>query len=512
MKAIFLRLIGAALSGVLVYVSYEPLGWSWAAILGMTLFIACLLPGGTTQVSTKLGMALGVSHFLTLYLLLLPWVGEFVGMMPFLALASYLALFGIVLGGLGVHILKLRYGLWLFAFFFTAVEWLRSNYPFGGFAWVRLAWGQINSPLAAWVSIGGPALVTLLTVFIACTLCAVAFRRLPLKQVLSAVVLVTVFTISINVHLGSGDNTGEVRVAAIQGNVPRMGLDFNAQRRAVLGNHVNQTLTLPIAEKVDLVIWPENASDVNPFADAEASRLITGAVDQLQVPILVGTITADQVGPRNTMVVFDPKTGVGDYHYKKFLQPFGEYMPWRGFFRLFSKLVDQAGNFQPGMGNGTVSVTAAQSDKNVVVGIATCYEIAFDQASRDAVNAGAEILTSPTNNATFGFTDMTYQQLGMSRMRAMELDRAVVVAATSGVSAIVHPDGSVSQHTEIFTADTLIETLPLRNTITIAARFGYLIESLLVIMGWLVAVAAIISNRRNRATAVAPHEANPVTA
>ena len=33
-------------------------------------------------------------------------------------------------------------------------------------------------------------------------------------------------------------------VALVQGNVPRSGLDFNAQRRAVLDNHVRQTMEL----------------------------------------------------------------------------------------------------------------------------------------------------------------------------------------------------------------------------------------------------------------------------
>ncbi len=506
------RLILSALSGVLVYASYEPVGWFWAGIIGMALFIATLLPAFSGRVSVIMGMALGVTHFFSLYVLLLPWIGEFVGAMPYLALAGYLALFGILIGGVGVKILQLKYGLWLFPFFFIAVEWLRSNYPFGGFAWVRLAWGQVSGPLAAWTRMGGPALVSFLVILLACLCCALAFRRIPTKSFATAIVIIAVATLAMNAQLNRGEDVGQVRVAAIQGNVPRMGLDFNAQRRAVLRNHVNQTLELNPSDQVDMVVWPENASDVSPFADAQAGELITDTVQTIKTPILVGTITADDVGPRNTMVVFDPQTGAGEYHYKKFLQPFGEYMPMRDFFRLFSPLVDQAGNFQPGDGTGTVTVTAAQSGHDITVGIATCYEIAFDAAGREAVQAGAEILTSPTNNATFGFTNMTYQQLGMSRMRAIELDRAVVVAATSGVSAIVHPDGSVSQETEIFTNATLIEDLPLRNSLTIAARFGYLIEGSLVIMGWLVAAAAIIQVRQKGTAKITQSDTTPVIA
>ena len=249
---------------------------------------------------------------------------------------------------------------------------------------------------------------------------------------------------------------------------------------------------------MDLVIWPENSSDVNPFTDTQASTLITSAVEHAQAPILVGTITQDEVGPRNTMVVFDPESGTGEYHNKKYLQPFGEYMPHRDFFRMFSPWVDSAGNFQPGDGTGTVTMDAAKLGRAVVVGIQTCYEVIFDQAGRDAIANGAEFLATPTNNATFGFTDMTYQQLAMSRMRAIEFDRAVVVSATSGVSAIVMPDGSVDQNTRIFEAATLVAEIPLKQTVTLAARVGFYVELVLVIMGVLSGVAALWLNTRSQ--------------
>src|SRR5699024_9975084 len=116
----------------------------------------------------------------------------------------------------------------------------------------------------------------------------------------------------------------------------------------------------------------------------------------------------------------------------------------------------------------------------------------------DAVLGGAQILTTPTNNATFGFTDMSYQQLAMSRMRATELDRAAVVPATSGVSAIVHPDGTVSARTQIFTADTLVEELPLRDSITFAARYGSVVQVILVVLGVVSALAALWTTRQSQ--------------
>ena len=488
-----LRLVLAAFGGWLAYLGYEPHGQWELALVGVALFIAALSPWGREQVGKRRGALLGFAHFFTCYLFLLPWVGEFVGAFPFVALSFFEALYGALIGAGGVILLRSRIGSLFFPLFYVAVEFFRSSWPFGGFAWVRLAWGQVDGPLSLLAPLGGPALVTAAAVTAALGLVLLFSRR----YLAGVIALVTVATVSLGAFpLTNPGNTrtGAVTVAAIQGNVPRMGLDFNAQQRAVLANHVESTKKL--SQPVDMVIWPENSSDVNPFADTQARELIEEAVDAVGAPILVGTITRDEIGPRNTMVVFDPKLGTGEYHHKKYLQPFGEWMPFRSFFRLFSSYVDQAGNFKPGTGNGLVHMVAAQLEHPVAVGVATCYEVAFDAAYRDAVRAGAQILATPTNNATFGFTDMTYQQLAMSRFRAMELDRAVVVAATSGVSAILAPDGTVISQTDIFTQDQLVATLPLKEGLTPAAQWGRALEWILTSLGLLALIGCAIFCRR----------------
>lgn len=481
-----LTLLLAAASGVFMYAATQPIGWWPAGIAGMGLLYFVLLRAR----SKRQGALFGWVHGVVTYLLLLPWIGEFVGPLPYIALALTESLYSILLGAFGVLLVRWpRFGPIAFSLWVVAVEWLRSSWPFGGFPWTRAAWGQLGGALQWFAPIGGPALVTAMLAISGAGL-ALLLRK---PRVWGAMYLIVPLALGTALSfMQVGEQTGTVKIAAIQGNVPRLGLDFNAQRRAVLANHVAETQRLD--EPVDLVIWPENSSDVNPFADAEARAGIDAAVRHAQAPVLVGTITRDEVGLRNTMVVFDPEDGVGDWHHKKFLQPFGETMPMREFFRMFSKFVDLAGNFQPGDGSGVVHMD------DVAVGIATCYEIAFDPAGREAVRNGAQILTSPTNNATFGFTDMTYQQLAMSRMRALELDRAVVVAATSGVSAIVQPDGTVTQHTHIFESGTLIAELPLKDSKTIAARFGSFIEYTMGIMGALLASAAVLYARKSKET------------
>lgn len=510
----FLLLTAAAfVAGVGLFASYQPTGLWWAAPLGFAVYFLAIHHALTNAGSSTKGVwgwSLWLSwvQAMACYLFLLPWVGEEVGAIAWIGLSLLESLFGLLFGAglallalwsrrrsraasnpatlagsLPTAILLIGVPAW-----FVATEWLRSNWPFGGFGWSRVAWGQLTGPMENWVAVAGPALVTFMVV-----LSGVAVALLVARRWITTAGTLAV-TLGGGLVLGAvptswGGTTSEsasddtVSIAAVQGNVPRLGLGFNEQRRAVLQNHLDATHRLAEEvdsgdrERPDLVIWPENASDINPLTDTDAYEDISEAAAAVGVPLLVGTITSDEVGTRNTFIVWDPETGPGEEHIKKFLQPFGEYMPMRDFLRNFSPYVDQAGNFKPGDGPGVVEANG------ITVGVATCYEVSFDAAYRDAVNNGATVFASPTNNATFGFTDMTYQQLAMNRMRALEYDRSVVVAATSGVSAIVDPNGDVVDRTEIFRAGLLQEDIELRDTETMSARIGPVGEWLLALLG-----------------------------
>ena len=186
-------------------------------------------------------------------------------------------------------------------------------------------------------------------------------------------------------------------MAAVQGNVPRLGLEFNAQRRAVLDNHVRETIRLADdvragrAPQPMFVIWPENSSDIDPLANPDAKAEISAAAAAIGAPILVGGVVAaarlhpDNPISNNSVIVWNPQTGPADRHDKQIVQPFGEYLPWRSFFRHLSSYADRAGYFVPGSGNGVVHAAG------VPVGVATCWEVIFDRAARESVRSGAQI-------------------------------------------------------------------------------------------------------------------------
>ena len=108
-----------------------------------------------------------------------------------------------------------------------------------------------------------------------------------------------------------------------------------------------------------------------------------------------------------------------------------------------SPYADRAGYFVPGDGNGVVHAAG------VPVGVTTCWEVIFDRAARESVRNGAQLLAVPTNNATFDEA-MSEQQLAFGRLRAVEHDRYVVVAGTTGISAVIAPDGRELARTGFF--------------------------------------------------------------
>nr|WP_120492683.1 apolipoprotein N-acyltransferase [Corynebacterium lactis] len=495
-------LVLSAAAGGLQFLSYEPTGWWPAAWIGLALLFVALLRCSTWRFSLLVGFAWGTSTAL----FSLPWIGSFVGYGPYVALSAVLGLLAMPAAWAMWFVGNSGLPTWLrlpgMAALVAAGEALLQRWPFGGFPWLRVAWGQVDGPLAPAVALGGTALVSFLAALAAAGLVALLSRRFLTGLGLVAVALLVGSALPMLQPLPEAAPEAQTRVAVIQGNVPRLGLEFNAQRRAVLQNHADATGELARRvrageeQQPDVVIWPENSSDVSPFRDSEAARIIDSAAANIAAPIVVGTFTYDN-GTQNTMVVWDPALGPTERHEKIYLQPFGETMPFRDLLRHVSDMVDRAGNMTPGSGDGVVATGEGTPFlKPVKLGLATCYEVVFDGAYRNAVRNGATMLATPTNNATFGFTDMTYQQLAMSRMRAMEFQRSTFVAATSGVSAIIDAHGAVGKQSKIFEQKVLTATLPQYSHMTLAARFGAWIEGGIVAFGIVCLVGALVGALR----------------
>ena len=124
-----------------------------------------------------------------------------------------------------------------------------------------------------------------------------------------------------------------------------------------------------------------------------------------------------------------------------------------------------------------------------------------DGVLREGVQDGGRVLLSSSNNADFGRTDESVQQLAFTRIRAIELGRAVANVSTVGITAVIQADGTVTQSLPWYTAGTLVADVPLHDTVTPDAAYGADVEFGLGGIGvaLLLGVAPLPVRRRNRA-------------
>ncbi|ANJ06105.1 apolipoprotein N-acyltransferase [Streptomyces parvulus] len=499
----------AALSGVLLYVSFPPRTLWWLALPAFAVLGHVLRGRGW-----KAGLGLGYLFGLGFLLPLLVWTGVEVGPGPWLALVAIEALFVAAVGAGVAAVSKLpAWPVWAAALW-IAGEAARARVPFDGFPWGKIAFGQADGVFLPLAALGGTPVLGFAVVLCGFGLGEAArlavgarrgarVRRGAAAVALAAVAVPVVAAVAARPLVSDEAQDGTATVAVIQGNVPRAGLDFNSQRRAVLDHHARETERLAAevdagkADRPDFVLWPENSSDIDPFANADARMVIDRAAKAIGVPVSVGGVVERDGKLLNEQILWDPDKGPVDTYDKRQIQPFGEYLPLRSLIGAingeWTSMVSR--DFSRGTEPGVFTMAGTR------VGLVTCYEAAFDWAVRSEVADGAQLISVPSNNATFDRSEMTYQQLAMSRVRAVEHSRTVTVPVTSGVSAIIMPDGRITQRTGMFVADSLVQEVPLRSVETPATRLGVLPEIALVLVaaggvGW--AVGAGVRGRRAR--------------
>lgn len=506
------RPAAAAAAGVLVWTSFPPLNWwpaAWVGVGALTLTVRT----GSFRRAALCGWLFGLGMFVPMLSFL-----RGLGVDAWLVLSVGEALWFALLGPALRRAATLPWWPVAAALLWVTEEWARDRVPFGGFPWGRLAFGQAHGPLLPLAAIGGAVLVTLATAVMGAVVAwgvlaaargrrqrsAPAWRGVAAALAVSGLAVGGAFAVGLPTAGTSTHGPAHAVVALVQGNVPRLGLDEFAQRRAVTANHLAQTRALAAAVKAgrvpapQLVIWPENATDDDPRHDPIARSMVDEAVHAVGVPVLVGAVL-DGPGPdhvSNAAVVWSPTTGPGERYVKRHLVPFGEYLPFRSVLsRLIGRFSLIPKDFAAGTRPGILQVGPVRLADVI------CFEVADDGVVRDAVVGGGRLLTVQTNNATYerpgddGYGGETAQQLEMSRLRAVEHGRAVVVAATSGVSAVIAPDGRVLQRTGVFTPAAVVADVPLRDPQTVADRVGGWPEWVLALAG-LVSIA--VPRRRRR--------------
>jgi apolipoprotein N-acyltransferase len=500
----------ALTGGLALTAAFPPIGIWPLAPAGPALLAVALWRRGL-RASLLAGLVFGLAFFVPL----LSWLLN-VAWYAWLALAVAEAVIFALLAVGQRLLLDLRAWPVAVAGWWVCAEALRSRWPYA-FPWGRLAMSQAGTPAAPWAAVGGAPLLSFLVALAGTTLAWAllvpgwragrpsGLRRwaLALLAFAGAAGLALAGALLPVGQLPPGTPTAVV--AAVQGNVPyAQSLPDLLRASTVTANHAAATEQLAAQVRAgarpapSLVIWPENSTDIDPRFDAGVYATIAGAVNAIGRPVLVGTLLANPV--RNAGVLWLPGRGPGQTYVKRQLVPFGEYIPFRWLLKHITSLVNlQPQNFTAG--HRAVVFRAGP----VRLGDVICYEVGFDGLVSSEVNAGANLLAVQTNDATFevdGQRGETLQQLAMARIRAVESNRAVVVASTTGVSAIIAPDGRLIAHSGTWQRAVLEARVPLVSQRTLADRIGAWPQAVIVALTLAaLAWAAAVTLRRRRTAA-----------
>jgi apolipoprotein N-acyltransferase len=495
--------------GLALYASFPPVDAWPLAVLGPALLVLALT-GRSLRGSFGCALAFGLAQFVPLlsWLVNLAWYA-------WAALAgSEAVIFALLAIGQRL-LLRLPYWPVAVAGWWVLIEGVRDRWPYA-FPWGRLAMSQSTAPDVRWVAFGGAPLLSFLIALTGAMLArAVLVWLAPagMGSVRGRWTATVAAVVTAGLVLAGGllpaDPVGgapTAQVAAIQGNVPRArNLPQQLSATQVTQNHVEATLKLAAQVKAgqrpapDLVIWPENATDLDPFQNPSVYAQLSTAVAAIGKPILVGEVLNDP--RRNVGQLWVPGRGPTTLYVKRQLVPFGEYIPFRGIISSFSDLPAlQPIDFTAGHRPVVFDVG------KIRLGDVICYEVAFDHLVRSEVTAGANLLAVQSNDADFeidGQLGETEQQTAMARIRAVESDRAVVYASTTGESTIIAPDGSLIAHSGVWQQAILDARVPLVSHRTLASRVGAWPEYVIIMLTVLALAWAVVRvTRRGRQASV----------
>ena len=473
----------ALLCGVVCSLGFDPVAVPYAMVAGVAglVFVARRLADARKRVVLATGAIFGLA-----------FMGPLIWWMNAVSHGAYVGLvlaetvfFAVVMLALRAACRLPWWPLWGAAVWVLG-ESARGSIPFSGFPWGRLAHTAIDTPFAPYARLLGMPGTTAVLFVVAAMLVVLATTPTWRARIVPVAVIAALAGIGAMLPTGVAGPSGSRQVALVQGDVP--GVFLTWERGEIFDLHVKETRRLidrvrqGEVPQPDAVLWPENATDTDPFHDARVRTGIESLASDLEAPILVGGIfdgpTVDTA--YNAGVVWDA-SGPGQRYVKRMLVPYGEYVPFRralgGVVPRFDRDIPR--DMLPGDRTGALRLG------DFIVGDTICWDIAYDGIVRETVKDGAQMLVVQTSNASFTGTSQPTQQWNISRLRAIETGRWVLVPSTNGISGIADASGRPVARAPFHEPATLSADVPLAGGSTPALRIGDWLELLLGILGLL---------------------------
>lgn len=489
-----------AVAGGVVYDLGFPGASVWPlAFVGIALALISLI-GRTSWSALLVGFAFGLAF----YLPHVSWTSRYLGPVPWLALSVLESLFvaaGAVLIALAyrwvprasasrwvrlIWLPLLVAGLWCLR------EAANGTIPYGGFPWGRAALSQSQSPFAEVVSwVGSTGLGFVMVAIVAGVIEWVRLRGW--QDLRSAIPVATMLIVAILLPAWPTATAGELTVASVQGNGPAGYFD---ERRPgeVLDAQLNETEKILDEPGIDVLLWPEGGSDIDPTRSAETAEIFDSLSERLDAPLVLNTVTTSDELFFNTSMLWLAGEGAVDTFDKRNPVPFGEYIPDRWFWNMLAP--DLIGLIQRGYTPGTNAPVFDLGE--ATTGLAICFDVIYDELIWEGARDGAQLYMFQTNNADFRGTDENEQQLAIARLRAIETGRSVVNISTVGASQVIDPTGRTVDGLAAGTAGSMITDVELRDGATPSVVLGGAVP-LFVVLGSVfgLILAGVLARRRS---------------
>jgi len=242
-----------------------------------------------------------------------------------------------------------------------------------------------------------------------------------------------------------------------------------------------------IAANVDLMCWPESSAGtydlrLNSLADDDRTFQLSREPERGLRPwptprceLLVGgkNYVGEGEEPEQlfvTAMLIDTEENIRARHNKRFLMPFGEYVPFENYVPGLAALFDMAERVEPGS-----TAAPIESQCGAKIGAMLCYEDMVPKAARDMVNNGSNLLVSLINGSAFESHFTLYQHRLISHMRAIECRRYFVRCAATGESCSINPLGQIETRLPMQANGAMVASVGLLSDKTFYCRFPWVL-------------------------------------
>ncbi|MEO4045649.1 apolipoprotein N-acyltransferase [Pseudomonas sp. CAU 1711] len=359
-----------------------------------------------------------------------------------------------------------------------------------GFPWLYAGYSQLHGPLAGLAPLGGMWLISLVLALSAALLVNLPrLRRQPRPLVAGLLLLLAPWLacLWLNGQAWTSAKGAPLKVAALQGNIEQNLKWDPAQLDAQLALYRDMTLS---SEKADLIVWPETAVPVLK-EHAEGYLGVMGRVAAERDAALITGVPLRQANERGEQRYYNAitVTGWGEGTYlKQKLVPFGEYVPLQEVLRGLIAFFDLP---MSDFARGPAEQEPLQA-KGLRIAPFICYEVVYPEFAA-ALAARSDLLLTVSNDTWFGTSIGPLQHLQMAQMRALEAGRWMIRATNNGVTALIDPQGRITERVPQFQQAVLYgEVQPMQGlTPYLLWRAWPLVALCTLLLGW-----AIVARRR----------------